>query len=77
MSKKHSTRGKRKQAFRLKLPKETIYTLASTGLILIGGLIMVSLSRQSPFLELIYSYIYNLFGWAILLLPFIFLSAGL
>ena len=77
MSKRHSTKGKRKQAFRLKLPKETIYTLASTGLILIGGLIMVSLSRQRPFLELIYSYIYNLFGWAILLLPFIFLSAGL
>ncbi|MEK7622549.1 MAG: DNA translocase FtsK [Patescibacteria group bacterium] len=77
MSRKHSSRGKRHQPFQLKLPKETIYTLASTGLILIGGLIMVSLSRQSRFLELIFQYFFNLFGWGIFLLPFIFLSAGL
>lgn len=77
MSRKHSSRGKRHQPFQLKLPKETIYTLASTGLILVGGLIMVSLSRQSQFLELIFQYFYNLFGWGIFLLPFIFLSAGL
>lgn len=77
MSRKHSARGKRHQPFQLKLPKETIYTLASTGLILIGGLIMVSLSRQSRFLELIFRYFFNLFGWGIFLLPFIFLSAGL
>ena len=75
--KKYSTKGKRKQAFKLKLPRETIYTLASTGLILTGGLIMVSLSRQSPFLELIYQFFSNTFGWGVLLLPFIFLSSGL
>ena len=73
---KHS-RGRRKQAFRLKLPKETIYTLISTGLILFGGLILVSLSRQGTFLRLIFNYFDSLFGWGILLLPFIFLSAGL
>ncbi|MFH1280293.1 MAG: DNA translocase FtsK [Candidatus Beckwithbacteria bacterium] len=75
--KKKSTKGKRKQPYKLKLPKETIYTLSSTGLILIGGLIMVSLSRQSPFLEMIFGYFNSLFGWGILLLPFIFLSSGL
>ena len=75
--KKKSTKGKRKQPFKLKLPKETIYTLSSTGLILMGGLIMVSLSRQSPFLKLIYDYFSGAFGWGILLLPFIFLSSGL
>jgi len=75
--KKHSNKGKRKQPFKLRLPRETIYTLASTGLILFGGLIMVSLSRQSQFLELIYTYFTSLFGWGILLLPFLFLSAGL
>jgi len=74
---KRSTKGKRKQAFKLKLPKETIYTLSSTGLILIGALVMVSLSRQSPFLELIFNFFSSLFGWGIFLLPFIFLSAGL
>ncbi|MFH0942802.1 MAG: DNA translocase FtsK [Candidatus Beckwithbacteria bacterium] len=77
MSKTHSNKGKRKQPFKLKLPRETIYTLASTGLILFGGLIMVSLSRQSQFLELIYTYFTSLFGWGILLLPFILLTAGL
>lgn len=75
--KKKSTKGKRKEPFKLKLPKESIYTLSSTGLILMGGLIMVSLSRQSPFLELIYHYFAGAFGWGILLLPFIFLSSGL
>ncbi len=77
MAKKRSTKGKRKQPFQLKLPRETIYTLSSTGLILIGALIMVSLSRQSPFLEVIYKFTNSLFGWGILLLPFLFLSAGL
>ena len=74
--KKRSTKGKRKQPFKLKLPRETLYTLSSTGLILIGGLIMVSLSRQSQFLELIYNFFNSLFGWGILLLPFLFLSSG-
>ena len=75
--KRRSTKGKRKQAFKLKLPKETVYTLSSTGLILIGALVLVSLSRQSPFLELIFNFFSSLFGWGIFLLPFIFLSAGL
>jgi S-DNA-T family DNA segregation ATPase FtsK/SpoIIIE len=77
MSKHHSNKGKRKQPFLLKLPRETLYTLASTGLILFGGLIMVSLSRQSSFLELIFKFFSSLFGWGILFLPFLFLSAGL
>jgi S-DNA-T family DNA segregation ATPase FtsK/SpoIIIE len=76
-SKKSSTKGRRKQAFRLKLPRETIYTLSSTGLILTGAIIMVSLSRQSPLLISIYNFFAGLFGWGVLVLPFIFLSAGL
>lgn len=75
--KKRSTKGRRKQAFRLKLPRETIYTLSSTGLILFGAIIMVSLSRQSSFLIKIYNYFFNLVGWGILLLPFLLISAGL
>jgi S-DNA-T family DNA segregation ATPase FtsK/SpoIIIE len=73
---RHS-RGRRKQPFKLKLPKETIYTLISTGLITAGGLILVSLSRQGAFLTLIFTWFNRWFGWGILLLPFIFLSAGL
>ena len=75
--KRRSTKGRRKQAFKLKLPKETVYTLSSTGLILVGALIMVSLSRQSPFLLIIFNYFSALFGWGIFLLPFLFVAAGL
>lgn len=75
--KRRSTKGRRKQAFKLKLPRETVYTLSSTGLILFGAIIMISLSRQSAFLAAIYDYFSSLFGWGILLLPFLFFSAGL
>lgn len=70
-------RGRRKEPFKLKLPKETLYTLVSTGLILAGGLTLLSLSQQGRLLELIFNYFNALFGWGILLLPFIFVAAGL
>jgi len=38
---------------------------------------MVSFSRQSAFLELIFKFFSSLFGWGILFLPFLFLTAGL
>src|SRR3990167_3224182 len=74
---KHSRRGRRKQPFKLHLPRETLYTLASTGLILAGGLTLLSLSRQGALLMVIFNFFSALFGWGILLLPFIFVSAGL
>lgn len=70
-------RGRRKQPFKVRLPKETLYTLASTGLILMSGLTLLSLSRQGQLLLVIYSLFSGWFGWGILLLPFIFLSLGL
>lgn len=74
---RHSRRGRRKQPFKLHLPKETLYTLASTGLILMGGLTLLSLSRQGALLLVIFNFFESLFGWGILLLPFIFTAAGL
>lgn len=38
---------------------------------------MLSLSQQGQLLQLIFNYFNALFGWGILLLPFIFISAGL
>lgn len=70
-------RGRRKQPFKLHLPKETLYTLASTGLILLGGLTLLSLSQQGQLLLVIFNFFESLFGWGILLLPFIFVAAGL
>ena len=74
---KHSRRGRRKQPFKLHLPKETLYTIISTGLILAGGLTLLSLSQQGELLLVIFNFFNSLFGWGILLLPFIFVSAGL
>lgn len=70
-------RGRRKEPFKLHLPKETLYTLASTSLILVGGLTLLSLSRQGALLLVIFNFFSALFGWGILLLPFMFVSAGL
>jgi len=74
---RHSRRGRRKQPFKLHLPKETLYTIISTGLILTGGLTLLSLSQQGELLLVIFNFFNSLFGWGILLLPFIFVSAGL
>ena len=73
---RHSRRGRRKQPFKLHLPRETLYTLASTGLILAGGLTLLSLSRQGALLLVIFNFFSALFGWGIFLLPFIFHFAG-
>ncbi|MBU2051811.1 MAG: DNA translocase FtsK [Patescibacteria group bacterium] len=74
---RHSRRGRRKEPFKMRLPKETLYTLVSTGLILASGLTLLSLSQQGALLVLIFNFFNALFGWGILLLPFIFLSCGL
>ena len=70
-------RGRRKQPFKLKLKKATLYTLSSVGLISIGGLIILSFSRQGALLKEIHHYLFLYFGWGMILLPFLFTTAGL
>lgn len=77
MAKKKSRRGRRKQPFKLKLKKETIYSIASALLIIFGGLVMLSFSRQGKLLSLIYSTGTEWFGWGLILTPFLLVSAGL
>ncbi len=43
----------------------------------LGGLIMISFSRQGPILEMINALGSKFFGWALLLIPFLFVSGGL
>lgn len=42
-----------------------------------GGIVLISFSRQGPVLDLIYRLGSYLFGWALLLVPFLFVSGGL
>ncbi len=69
---------KRKRApLKLIIKKETIYSLASLVLIVLGILVMVSFSRQGMILSFINEYLVTSFGLAMLFLPFIFISSGL
>lgn len=70
-------RGRRRKAFKLKLKKATLYTLSSVGLIAIGGIIILSFSRQGPFLGRLYYILSHYLGWGVIFLPFLFIIAGL
>jgi len=74
---KRRKRGRRKQPFKLKLKKDTVYSIASTLLIVAGGLIILSFSKQGVLLTAIFEILSNLFGWGMLFLPFLFITAGL
>ncbi len=69
-------RGRRSKPFQLKLKSETLSSIAAVCIIAFGGLISISFSRQGPVLTRIYNLGSSLFGWALLLLPFVFISGG-
>jgi len=70
-------RGLRHQPFRLKLKKETVYSVSSTLLLTIGGLIILSFAQKGSLLIILNAALLKLFGWGAILLPFLFISAGL
>jgi len=72
-----SKRGRRKKPFKLKLKRESLYTIASVLLLSVGGLIILSFSQQGKLLRYIYFLCSRLFGFGALFLPFLFISAGL
>lgn len=70
-------KGRRRAPFKLKLKKDTIYSIASVLLISIGALIIISFSRQGVILSQVNQFLTQLFGWTTLLIPFLFVSGGL
>ncbi len=72
-----SRRGRRKQPFKLKLKKESFYTIASVLLLSLGGLVILSFSQQGELLKYIYLLNSKLFGFGAFLVPFLFIAAGL
>ena len=77
MAKKRRKRGLRKEPFKLKLKKETLYSVSSTILLVLGGLITLSFAQQGSLLVILNSTLIKLFGWGSIILPFLFISAGL
>ena len=70
-------RGRRRKPFRLKLKQTTIYTFSSIGLFALAGVIILSFSRQGPFLTKIFILLAHYLGWGIIFLPFLLIVAGL
>lgn len=70
-------KGRRRTPFKLKLKKDTIYSIASVLLISIGALEIISFSQQGAVLERLNTFLTIQFGWTALLVPFLFIAAGL
>ncbi len=63
-----------KRSFRLKLKKETAFSISQVIFFSIAGLILVSFSRQGMILLKFNDFLLEYFSWSSILLPFIFLS---
>lgn len=70
-------RGRRKKPFKLKLKKEILYSIVSLIFAVLAVLILLSFTRQGLFLATLYEALNDLFGWTLLMLPFISLSLSL
>lgn len=71
-----STKRKRftKRSFRLKLKKETVFSISQIVFFAIAGLILISFSRQGMILIRFNDFLSKYFSWSSIFLPFIFLS---
>ncbi len=75
MAKKHS-RGRRldKRGFKLKLKRETVFSISQIFFFALAGLILISFSRQGAILLRFNDLLITYFSWSSIFLPFIFLS---
>jgi S-DNA-T family DNA segregation ATPase FtsK/SpoIIIE len=73
MAKKHRRRLD-KRGFKLRLKRDTVFSIAQIFLFAIAGLILISFSRQGAILMRLNDYLITYFSWSSIFLPFIFLS---
>ncbi|HET7099241.1 MAG TPA: DNA translocase FtsK [Patescibacteria group bacterium] len=74
MSKKHHKRRIDKRGFKLKLKKETAFSISRIFFFALAGLILISFSRQGAILLKLNDLLITYFSWSAIFLPFIFLS---
>jgi len=70
-------KGRRRAPFKLKLKKDTLYSIASVILMAISAIIVISFTGQGTLLNSMNQSLASNFGFATLFMPFIFISAGL
>jgi len=70
-------RGRRRSPFKLNLPKDTAHSFLSLGFIAFGCLILISFTRQTPFLSSFFDFLSRQFGPAIFFISYISVTAGL
>lgn len=74
MARKKRSRRIDKRGFKLKLKKQTMFSIAQVSFFAAAALILISFSRQGLILYRINDFLMAVFGWATIFLPFIFLS---
>lgn len=67
-------RAKSKKAFKIKLKKATVFSIAQIFFFALAGLVIVSFSRQGVLLVKLNDFFIVYFSWTTVFLPFIFLS---
>lgn len=70
-------KGRRSKPFKVSLKKDTTNSILAVVVMGIGGLIAISFSQQGEFLTKIFQIGTSLFGWTLLIMPFIFIVGGL
>jgi DNA segregation ATPase FtsK/SpoIIIE, S-DNA-T family len=70
-------RGRRRSPFKLRLEKDTLYSLATLILVGAGAFVIVAFSREGPILDRVFRLLQTEFGWTMIFLPFLLIIAGL
>jgi len=70
-------KGRRSKPFKVNLKKDTLNSIFAVLIIALGGLLIISFSRQGPILTRIFILGSSFLGWTYILLPFLFISGGL
>jgi len=74
MAKKHSKHRLDKRGFKLKLKRETVFSISQIFFFALAGLILISFSRQGAILLKFNDLLITYFSWSSIFLPFIFLA---
>jgi len=70
-------RGRRRNPFKLQLKTDTLYSILSVVLWVLGGIILISFSGQGILLQKLQILLQHTFGFSTFFIPFIFIAAGL
>ncbi len=74
MAKKHHKRRLDKRGFKLKLKRDTVFSITQIFFFALAGLILISFSRQGAILVRFNDLLITYFSWASIFLPFLFLA---